>query len=260
MAEQKPPHPVRRTRRIVIQIAALLVVASWVPLVLIWRARVVPSPQPRIHIFQDMDIQPQHQPQARVGIFEDHRAMRPRIAGTVARGELRMDDHYYRGKPTEEGAGRWAKTFPTHREKVELNRAFLERGRKRYNIYCAVCHGKTGEGKGPVHQRVQKLRAMTQGAGSNWVKPANLVGNAKNPHIRQAPQPQPVGRIFNTISNGYNTMPGYATQIPVRDRWAIVAYIRALQLAQHPVELKALPSAVRKEVREDLTEPTGDSP
>ena len=99
----------------------------------------------------------------------------------------------------------------------------LQRGRERYTIYCAVCHGQGGYGDGPVALRAAEIQAAGGDAGG-WVAP-------KNYHTDDMRQ-QPVGRIYNTIANGVRTMPAYAKQISVLDRWAIVAYVKALQRSQ----------------------------
>jgi mono/diheme cytochrome c family protein len=101
---------------------------------------------------------------------------------------------------------------------VVINRETLLRGQQRYNIYCSVCHGYAGQGDGLVNQRAMALAAT---GNAQWT-------SAKSYHDPEVKK-QPVGRIFDTITNGRNTMGPYASQIPVMDRWAIVAYVRALQ-------------------------------
>jgi mono/diheme cytochrome c family protein len=95
----------------------------------------------------------------------------------------------------------------------------VERGQQRFNIYCAVCHGTDGYGNGPVNNRAVQRQEQ------KWVPAANLHSDV----VRSRPD----GHIFNTITNGIRNMAGYGSQIPVQDRWAIVAYLRALQLSQH---------------------------
>jgi mono/diheme cytochrome c family protein len=109
----------------------------------------------------------------------------------------------------------WITTFP---EKFEVTSAAVQRGKQRYDIYCAVCHGSTGEGNGMVNQRALSLNALQR---ASWI-------NAKSLHDHTVVN-QPVGRIFDTISNGRGGMGPYRSQIPVADRWAIVLYIKALQ-------------------------------
>ncbi len=99
-----------------------------------------------------------------------------------------------------------------------MTQALVERGRDRFNIYCAPCHGLDGSGNGMVNQRAQELQEP------KWVQPSNLTSDV----VRA----RPVGHIYNTVNNGIRNMPGYGAQVPVEDRWAIVAYVRALQLSQ----------------------------
>ncbi|MCZ6445587.1 MAG: cytochrome c [Planctomycetota bacterium] len=186
------------------------------PAVIAW-ARAVNSSQPRIHLIQDMDNQPKFRAQHANALFADGRAMRPPITGTVARGGLNEDDHYYRGISN----GQWAATFPPQ---VAVTMDLLQRGRERFNIYCQPCHGLAGYGDGMVNRRAMLL--MNLGVnGTTWVQP-------KSVHEQQIRE-QPVGQYFNTITNGVRNMPAYGPQIPVADRWAIVAYVRALQRSQN---------------------------
>ena len=186
------------------------------PAVIAW-ARAVNSSQPRIHLIQDMDNQPKFRAQHANALFADGRAMRPPITGTVARGGLNEDDHYYRGLSN----GQWAATFPPQ---VAVTMDLLQRGRERFNIYCQPCHGLAGYGDGMVNRRAMVL--MNLGVnGPTWVQP-------KSVHEQQIRE-QPVGQYFNTITNGVRNMPAYGPQIPVADRWAIVAYVRALQRSQN---------------------------
>ena len=186
------------------------------PAVIAW-ARAVNSSQPRIHLIQDMDNQPKFRAQHANALFADGRAMRPPITGTVARGGLNEDDHYYRGISN----GQWAATFPPQ---VAVTMDLLQRGRERFNIYCQPCHGLAGYGDGMVNKRAMVL--MNLGVnGTTWVQPKSI-------HEQQIRE-QPVGQYFNTITNGVRNMPAYGPQIPVADRWAIVAYVRALQRSQN---------------------------
>jgi len=164
---------------------------------------------------QDMHDQPRYKPLAKSAFFEDDRSARPPVEGTVARGELREDEHLFTGKV--DGAPAAEFPFPVTAE-------VLERGRQRFDIYCAPCHGALGRGDGAVVQR-------------GFKKPPSL-------HTDLA-RIVPPGYHFDVITSGFGAMPDYAAQVPVRDRWAIVAYIRALQLSQHatlddvPVEKRA---------------------
>lgn len=215
---------------------AILVVASWIPLVLIAKARNSKSPDPRIHIIQDMDAQARYNPQSENTLFADERAMRPKILGTVAHGRLEEDDHFYRGytrvwdASTKKYEIRFFDSFP---EQVKVNQALLRRGQQQFAIFCAPCHGLDGQGNGAVHVRVQ-------GRESAWVPPSNLMD--------ETPRSRPVGHLFNTIGNGIRNMAGYGAQIPPADRWAIVAYVKTLQFSRNaPASL--VPDEKQSELR-----------
>jgi len=208
------------------------VVITWVPLAVIARARVSRSEEPRIHILQDMGTQPKYREQQTSEVFADGRADRQRVTGTVARGMLDEDDQYNRGfvRTIDSSGKSTVRFFDEFPGQVTVNRALLERGQQRFNIYCYVCHGYDGAGNGPVAQRATQLSQIEIPPGdpplvSNWIAPANLLTDT----IRGRPN----GQIFNTITNGIRSMPPYGTQIPVADRWAIVAYVRALEVAQN---------------------------
>jgi mono/diheme cytochrome c family protein len=198
-----------------------LVVLSWLPLALVVRARVVPSREPRIHPIQDMDNQPKYKAQDPSELFADGRAMRLDPQGTVARGELGADLALTEGK----GPDGWVAVFP-----IPVTMDVMRRGQARFGIYCAPCHGLSGYGDGPVARRAESLEEGT------WVPPSS--------YHTDTVRALPVGQIFATVSHGVRTMPSYASQIPVQDRWAIVAYVRALQRSQHagiddvPAELR----------------------
>ena len=153
---------------------------------------------------QDMHDQPRFKPQARNDFFPDLRAAREPVDGTVARGQLHEDTYFYTGKlgnnPGE------ALPFP-------VTQQVLERGQQRYNIFCAPCHSRVGDGKGMIPSR-----------GFSRMPPSY--------HIERL-QKAPAGYFFDVITNGLGIMQGYAAQIPAQDRWAIIAYIRALQLSQN---------------------------
>lgn len=204
---------------------AILVVLSWVPLALIMRARVTTSPQPRIHIIPDMDNQPKYKAQSRNPMFADRRAMRPPVAGAVARGTALGDPALTSGKLGED----WVETIP-----VAVDRGLLERGRERYDVYCSPCHGLAGLGDGMVAKRADELLEGT------WTPPTSFHTDL----LRE----RPVGHLFNTISNGIRNMPAYGPQIPVEDRWAIVAYVRALQRSQNAT-VDDVPPDIRAQLR-----------
>ncbi len=151
----------------------------------------------------DMHVQPRENPLSRSDFFADQRSERPPVEGTVARGQLREDTYFYTGK-LGNSPGDYM-PFPVTME-------VLERGRERYNIYCAPCHSRVGDGNGFIPSR----------------------GFARKPPSYHIPRLQkaPLGYFYDVISNGFGIMPDYASQIPPRDRWNIVAYVRALQLSQ----------------------------
>jgi mono/diheme cytochrome c family protein len=183
-----------------------------IPFAVAAKARSSHSSQPHIHIFPDMDFQPKYKSDTAMDLFADGRANRGQLDGTIPRGELRADDALYRGLDN----GEWLLGFP---KAIEINDHLMERGQQRFNIYCTPCHGYDAHGHGAVPQRVAAGGGAW--AAQDLVKPA---GSAVE---------MPNGQLFNTISNGFNTMPGYASQIPVHDRWAIVLYVRALQRSQN---------------------------
>ncbi|HEV2348816.1 MAG TPA: cytochrome c [Terriglobia bacterium] len=149
-----------------------------------------------------MHVQPRYNPMAASTFFEDGRSDRPVVPGTVARGHLRTDEALYTGKLN----GVEVNTFP-----FPVTRAVLARGQERYNIYCTPCHDRLGDGQGMI-----VLRGFPP-------PPSYHIDR-----LRQAP----VGHFFSVMTNGYGTMYSYASRITPEDRWAIAAYIRALQLSQ----------------------------
>ena len=166
---------------------------------------------------QDMHDAPRYEAFEASASFADNRASRTAPAGTVARGWLRDDEALYTGKV----AGQLVEEFP-----FAIAHAELARGRERFNIYCTPCHGQLGDGRGMVVQR-----GLRQAASFHQDR------------LRQ----EKVGYFFDVITNGFGAMPDYATQIPVRDRWLIVAYVRTLQLSQH-APLDDVPADRRSEL------------
>ena len=220
-----------------LMIAAIL---AMIPPALIARTRSANSPLRRIHMNLDMDIQGRFGPQdpSPSGFFADGRAMRPPVEHTLAREDytLQADDHFYRGVVAgSDGKPAWATTFPAQ---SQVDMTFIKRGQERFNIYCRPCHGFGGYGDGIINERAQSLMATGQG-GTTWVQPKSL--------HEQAIREQPVGQIFNSITNGVRNMAGYASQVPPADRWAIVAYVRALQLSQH-ASMEDVPADQREEM------------
>ena len=153
---------------------------------------------------QDMHDQPKYIPLRPSEFFTDGRSERPLVPGTVARGHLDDDAAFYTGKGPD---GKPLNTFP-----FPVTKEVIERGHDRFNVYCTPCHGRLGNGEGMIVQR-------------GFRKPPSY-------HIDRLRQ-VPNGYIFGVISEGFGAMQDYAAQIPPRDRWAIVAYVRALQLSQN---------------------------
>ena len=152
----------------------------------------------------DMHVQPRQNPLSRSDFFTDQRSERPPLEGTVARGQLHEDIYFYTGK---------IGSSPGDFMPFKVTKEVLERGRERFNIFCAPCHSRLGDGNGFVPSR----------------------GFARRPpsyHIQRL-QKAPLGYFFDVMTNGFGIMPDYASQISPQDRWNIVAYIRALQLSQN---------------------------
>ena len=170
---------------------------------------------------QKMAQQPRYDPLEPSEFFEDGQSARHLPPGTVARGDLRADTHLDSG--VVEGAP--AKVFP-----FPITRAVLERGQERYNIYCAPCHSRTGDGDGMIVRR-------------GFTRPASF-------HIERLREAPP-GYIFSVITNGFGAMPDYRYQVSPADRWAISAYIEALQLSRN-----ATPELVPPEIRTKLLKAT----
>ena len=168
---------------------------------------------------QAMYDQPRYEPLEASDFFEDGQSSRAPIPGTVARGQLRLDEHVYAAKEN----GELATTVP-----FEVDEEFLRRGQGRYDIYCSPCHDRAGAGNGVVVQR-----------GMNMMK--RLPPSFHLQRLLDAP----VGHFFEVATDGFGAMYSSASRISVRDRWAIAAYIRALQLSQR-VRLEDLPAEDRE--------------
>ena len=151
----------------------------------------------------DMHVQPKYEPLDPSSFFADGRSARPQVPGTVARGELRINEAMYAGK---------VNGVPVDKFPFPITREDLERGRERFDIYCTPCHDFTGSGHGMIVQR-------------GFPPPPSY----DIERLRDAP----VGHFFDVMTNGYGSMYSYASRVSVKDRWRIAAYIRALQLSQH---------------------------
>jgi mono/diheme cytochrome c family protein len=210
-----------------------------VPFAIAAKARNSHSSEPHIHIFPDMDFQPKFKSDTAADIFPDGRANRGEIVGTVPRGWLMDDDVFYRGLEN----GQWTQGFPTKYadgSPFVVDDKLLRRGQNRFNIYCTPCHGYDGRGMGMVPERVKA-------GGGVWIA-RNLVEAPDKDGKGGVAVQMPNGQLFNTISNGFTTMQGYGAQIPHADRWAIVAYVRALQRAQN-ASLEDIPADQRSSIR-----------
>jgi mono/diheme cytochrome c family protein len=152
---------------------------------------------------QDMHDQPKFKPYAKSEFFADRRSARPLVDGTIARGHLRDDAVLYTGKAD----GQPVAAFP-----FAVTAEVMARGQERFDIFCSPCHGRTGAGDGMIVRR-------------GYRKPPTF----HQDRLRQAAP----GYTFDVITSGFGAMPDYAQQIPVRDRWAIAAYVKALQRSQH---------------------------
>jgi len=175
----------------------------------------------------DMQDQPRLKPYKASDFFSDGKAMRDLPDGTVARGQLREDKEFYTGKKadadpnvqvettTDASGNTLVSSFPNDIEEIPMpvTKELLDRGEQRYKIFCIVCHGPTGNGDGMVVRR-------------GFPQPPTY----NDDRLRNAP----VGHFFDVMTNGWGKMNSYASQVPPADRWAIVAYIRALQASQNP--------------------------
>lgn len=162
-----------------------------------------------------MHVQPKYLPLAKTDFFGDGRSARPEVAGTVARGHLRLDEHLYTGKVN----GQLVTTFP-----FPITRQDLERGKERFNIYCSPCHDLSGTGRGMIVLR-------------GFPPPPSY-------HIQRLRE-APVGHFFDVITNGLGNMYSYGARVTPEDRWRIIAYIRALQFSQ-AAALADVPPAERE--------------
>ncbi len=192
---------------------------------------------------QDMHDQPKYRPLRATDFFEDGRSARPQVEGTVARGHLKEDELLYTGKDAQSlvtaqpgqsvqtGQG-FSNAFP-----FAVTKQIVDRGEERYNIYCSICHDKSGAGLGMVVRR-------------GYRQPPSFHSD----RLRQAP----AGYFFDVITNGFGAMPDYSAQITARDRWAIVAYIRALQLAQQGT-INDVPEEERGRLRQGQTKTEGQT-
>jgi mono/diheme cytochrome c family protein len=175
---------------------------------------------------QDMQDQPKLIPQRGSAMFADHRGARPQVVNTVARGQLREDSYFYTGVVQGANGYREEKDLMPFPVTLEV----LQRGQERFNIYCTPCHSRVGNGLGAIVQRGYKPAA-------NF-----------HDQVRLA---QPISHYFYVMTHGYGAMPDYSAQLTPVDRWAVAAYIRALQLSQ-AATAKDVPAGVKVKELKDL--------
>jgi len=181
---------------------------------------------------QDMHDQPRFKPLAKSDFYPDLRSARTPVEGTVARGDLQEDTYFYTGMMGDSPGDYMPPQVP-------VNEETLNRGRERFNIYCAPCHSRTGDGNGMIPQR-------------GYRHPPTY----HDERLRKAP----LGYFFHVITDGFGAMPDYASQIPPRDRWCIVAYIRALQLSQNATTADAQGQQIPKAAPEFEEPGSGATP
>ncbi|HXW62559.1 MAG TPA: cytochrome c [Candidatus Acidoferrales bacterium] len=174
----------------------------------------------------DMQVQPKYLPDQPTSFFSDGRSERQPVPGTVARGQLRIDELFYTGR--ENGVA--VDKFP-----FSITRADLERGRERYNIYCTPCHDYTGSGRGMIVER-------------GFPQPPSY-------HIQRL-RDAPVGHFYEVITNGFGAMYSYAARIEPADRWRIAAYLRVLQLSEN-AKIDDVPESERPKLGASVAEAPG---
>jgi len=187
---------------------------------------------------QDMQDQPKYKPLRGSTFYADGRGSRMAVANTVARGQLREDQYFYTGKIN----GLAANQLPERllKEDFKSMSELLARGQERYQVYCTPCHSRVGDGNGMITQR-----AGNTGATSAFRPPSYHEDRLKK---------VPLGHFYDVMTNGFGVMLNYSAQINPRDRWAIAAYIRALQLSQD-AKIADVPEAERDKIQAIGTQP-----
>jgi mono/diheme cytochrome c family protein len=180
-----------------------------------------------------MQDQPKMQPQRGSDFFADHRGARPQVLDTVARGQLHEDSYFYTG--VVQGPNGYRQELDSLPSEIPLTMEVLERGQERFNIYCTPCHSRVGNGLGEIVQR--------------GFKPA------ANFHD-QVRLSQPISHYFYVMTHGYGAMPDYSAQLTPSDRWAVAAYIRALQLSE-AATIKDVPAGVQIRSLKDVATAEG---
>lgn len=173
---------------------------------------------------QDMQDQPYYEPYETSDVFANGSTNQQIPAGTVARGLLKDDTHWWFGR---DASGQLVSSLPSD---IEWSRDTLERGRERFGIYCSICHDTSGSGRGMIVQRGFKQ---------------------PQPLYEDRLRAMPIGYFYDVATNGFGVMPSYSKQVPVEDRWAIAAYIRVLQQSQG-MRLEELPADVQGEFQQAM--------
>jgi mono/diheme cytochrome c family protein len=215
----------RKIPRVLIGFVAVLLALALLPSLWIAKQRYQRSATPRLNLISDMDFQPKYLPQQFSPLFADGRDMRLPVPGTVAADQEVHNPHLLLG----EVDGKPATTFP-----LPVTAELMARGRQRFGIFCATCHGLAGDGDGITSQ------LAFQREEPKWVRPLSIHSQV----VRELP----VGKLFQVISHGIRTMPSYGSQIPVGDRWAIVLYLRALQRSRE-AKLEEVPRDMREQLK-----------
>jgi mono/diheme cytochrome c family protein len=182
---------------------------------------------------QDMQNQPKMVPQRGTEFFADHRGARPQVLNTVARGQLHEDTYFYTG--VVQGANGYKQELDAMPTEIPLTLDVLKRGQERFNVYCTPCHSRVGNGLGEIVQR-------------GFKPAANL-----HDQVRLS---QPLSHYFYVMTHGYGAMPDYSVQLTPADRWAVAAYIRALQFSQ-AASVKDVPAGVQVRSLKDVAAAEG---
>ncbi len=179
---------------------------------------------------QDMQDQPKIVPQRGSEMFSDNRSARPQVVDTVARGQLHQDSYFYTGMVGEGKDRKPADLMP-----FPVTAEVMARGQERFNTYCTPCHSRVGNGDGAIVER----------------------GYARAGNLQDAQYiAKPLGHYFDVMSHGFGAMPDYSAQLAPADRWAVAAYIRALQLSQH-AKPSDVPAGVEVKTLADIAKAEG---
>jgi mono/diheme cytochrome c family protein len=192
---------------------------------------------------QEMADQPRYGPLQATTAFPDGRSSRPPVPGTVARGQLRLDDAFYTGRTNGQLVAELPATALEGRTTAEL----LDRGRERYGIYCSHCHGLVGGGTGGSPE-------MEQAVGMVVKRGFPMPPTYHQDRLRQVP----IGHFFDVITNGFGRMPAHDYLVSPEDRWAIATYIRALQVSQQVMQDQLSPQDLQELNEEPKNPPPGE--